>query len=351
MNECINCGLCNVCPTFAVEKIESTSPRGKIILSKRGRIDERIVRDFFKCTVCGLCEVVCPVNLKLVELWEKKREEFVEKKFAPLPIHKKLQEITLKYFNPYSGQPEKRASWLDFSVGNSKTLYFAGCTASYKLQNIARSSARVLRELGVEFTILGSSEFCCGSPFLRTGQRNVGRLLFEKNFRAWQRAGIEEVITSCPGCFKTISHDYPKLARELGYEFEIEVKHISMILADNIKGDLGIRATYHDPCHLGRHMNVYEEPRKVIRRAGIDLVEMERNREYSLCCGAGGGLRSQFREISISICEERIKEALSTGANVMITSCPFCEYNFTRVGGKRIKVYDLSEIAEMTLFR
>ncbi|MEM4712189.1 MAG: heterodisulfide reductase-related iron-sulfur binding cluster, partial [Archaeoglobaceae archaeon] len=156
---------------------------------------------------------------------------------------------------------------------------------------------------------------------------------------------------SCPGCFRTISRDYPKLAKELGYEFEIEVKHISMVLADKIKGDLGIKATYHDPCHLGRHMNVYEEPRKVIKRAGIDLVEMERNREYSLCCGAGGGLRSQFREISVAICEERIREALSTGTNVLITSCPFCEYNFTRVGGKRIKVYDLSEIAEMTLFR
>ncbi|MFN3383947.1 MAG: (Fe-S)-binding protein [Archaeoglobaceae archaeon] len=351
MNECIKCGLCNVCPTFSVEKIESTSPRGKIILSKQGKIDERIVRDFFKCTICGLCEVICPVNLKLTDFWETRREEFVEKKLAPLPIHKKLGEITLRYFNPYSGEPEKRASWLDFELENSKTLYFAGCTASYKLQNIAKSSARVLKELGLDFTVLGSSEFCCGSPFLRTGRRDIGRILFEKNYRAWKRAGIEEIITSCPGCFKTISNDYPKFAKELGYEFDLEVKHISTILAENVEGNLGIKATYHDPCHLGRHMKVYEEPRKVIRRVGIDLLEMGRNREYSICCGAGGGLRSQFKELSIAICEERIREALSTGASILITSCPFCEYNFKKVGGKRIKVFDLSEIAEMTLSR
>lgn len=349
MSECVKCGLCNVCPTFRIEKIESVSPRGKIILAEKGRVDKRVVTDFFKCTMCGLCEVVCPANLKLTDFWEKKREEFVEKKLAPLPIHKKLREITLKFFNPYSGQPEKRASWLDFEVGNSRTLYFAGCTASYKLQNIAKSSAKVLKELGLDFTVLGPLEYCCGSPFLRSGQKDVARLLFEKNYRAWRRARIEEIITSCPGCFKTISQDYPKFAKELGYEFEVEVKHISEVLAERVKGDLGIRATYHDPCHLGRHMKVYEEPRKVIRRAGIDLVEMERNREYSLCCGAGGGLRSQFKEISIAICEERIAEAISTGTNVLITSCPFCEYNFIKVGGKRVRVYDLSEIAEMTL--
>ena len=346
--DCIRCGLCNVCPVFRVEKLESVSPRGKIIVSKS--IDSRIARDFFKCSICGLCEVVCPVNLKLTEFWEKKREELFEKKLAPLPIHKKLREMTFRDFNPYGGKQEKRAEWLEFPVGKSRTLYFAGCTASYRLQNMAKASAMALKELGIEFTVLGPEEYCCGSPFLRTGQKDIGRFLFEKNIRAWQKAGVEEILTSCPGCYKTISQDYPRFARELGYSFEFEVKHVSMIFSKLAKGKLGFKATYHDPCHLGRHMGIYEEPRDAIRRCGIKLVEMERNREFALCCGAGGGLRSQFKEISIAICEERIREALSTGTDILITSCPFCEYNFTRTGKERIKVFDLSEIVCMTLF-
>ncbi|MDW7990043.1 MAG: heterodisulfide reductase-related iron-sulfur binding cluster [Archaeoglobaceae archaeon] len=351
MKECIKCGMCNICPVFRVEKLESVSPRGKLILMSEGnkKIDTRIVNDVFKCSVCGLCEIVCPTSLKLTEFWEKKREELFEKKLAPLPIHKKLRETAFRDFNPYGGKPEKRSEWLEFQVGKSKTIYFAGCTASYKLQNVAKSSAKALKELGINFTILDSSEFCCGSPFLRTGQKDVGRFLFEKNFLAWKKAGIEEIITSCPGCYRTISQDYPRFAKELGYEFEIDVMHISSVFAGRVKGKLEFTATYHDPCHLGRHMGIYEEPRKVIKNSGVKIVEMERNRELSLCCGAGGGLRSQFKEISTTICEERIKEILSTGTNIVITSCPFCEYNFIKIGGNLIRVLDLSEIVEMTL--
>lgn len=351
MKECIKCGLCNICPVFRVEKIESVSPRGKIIIlneiDKKIKIDAQLLKDFYKCSLCGLCEVYCPAGIRLTEFWEKKREEFVERKMAPLSVHKKLRDMTYRDFNPYGGKQERRAEWLEFSVGKSKTLYFAGCTASYKLQNIAKATANVLNKLGIEFTVLGSSEFCCGSPFLRTGQKDLGRFLFEKNIRAWQKAKIEEIITSCPGCYKTIAENYPKMAKNLGYDFNFEIKHISMVFSE-VKGNLGFKATYHDPCHLGRHMGVYEEPRRVIRNVGVKLVEMDRNREFSLCCGAGGGLRSQFKEISIAICEERIKEAISK-ADTLITSCPFCEYNFSRVGKDRIRVLDLSELVEMSL--
>ena len=347
--ECIKCGLCNVCPVFRIERLESVSPRGKIMLSKN--VDARIARDFFKCSICGLCEIFCPMNLKLTDFWERKREELFKKNLAPLPMHRKLREITFRNFNPYGGEPEKRAEWLEFRVDKSRTLYFAGCTASYKLQNIAKASSRALKELGIDFTVLGSFEFCCGSPFLRVGQKDLGKFLFEKNILAWERAGIEEIITSCPGCYKTISQDYPKFAKELGYSFDFEVKHISVIFSELASGDLGFSATYHDPCHLGRHMGIYDEPRNAIKKSGIKLIEMERSRELSLCCGAGGGLRSQFREISMAICEERINEILSTGTNVVITSCPFCEYNFIKTGKGRIKVFDLSEIIEMTLSR
>ncbi|MCS7144959.1 MAG: (Fe-S)-binding protein [Archaeoglobaceae archaeon] len=354
--DCIKCGLCNICPVFRVERSESVSPRGKIILLseiKRGsiKLDARIVKEIYKCSVCGVCSLVCPANLDLIKLWEEVREEFVNKKIAPLPIHRKVRDITYREFNPYGGDQQKRAEWLDLSIEKSRTLYFAGCTASFKAQNIAKATAKTLKNLGIEFTVLGAKEFCCGSPFLRTGQIDVAKMLFTKNIKVWQSEGIKEIITSCPGCYKSIKEEYPKFAKEVKIEFNIEVKHISSVFAKLMKkeGKLELIATYHDPCHLGRHMGVYEEPREVIRKAGIKLVEMERNREFSLCCGAGGGLRTQFKEIAMAIAEERIREALETGTNVIITSCPFCEYNLSRVGGSRVRVLDLSEIAEKTI--
>ena len=350
---CIKCGLCNICPVFRAEKLESLSPRGKIIILseiKKGKmkLDARIVKDIYKCSVCGICSIVCPANLDLVKFWEEIRRELVEKKIAPLSVHRKVRDITYRDFNPYGGEQQKRSDWLEFKVEKSRTLYFAGCTASFKAHNIARSTANALKKLGVEFTVLGPQEYCCGSPFIRTGQRDISKMLFTKNLRVWQREGIEEIITSCPGCYKTIKEDYMKFAEEARIEFSFEVKHVSTVFAElmNREGKLDLAATYHDPCHLGRHMGVYEDPREVIRRAGVKLVEMERNRKFALCCGAGGGLRTQFREIAMAIAEERIREALETGTNVIITSCPFCEYNLSRVGGNRIRVLDLSEIVE-----
>ncbi|MCS7144990.1 MAG: (Fe-S)-binding protein, partial [Archaeoglobaceae archaeon] len=306
--DCIKCGLCNVCPVFRVEKSESASPRGKLILLseiRRGaiKLDVRIAKEIYKCSVCGICSVVCPSGLDLVDFWESIREEFVNKKLAPLPVHRKVRDITYRESNPYGGDQQKRAEWLEFNVGKSRTLYFAGCTASFKAQNIAKATANALKNLGLEFTVLGAQEFCCGSPFLRTGQKDIVKMLFTKNIKAWRKEGIEEIITSCPGCYKTLKEDYPKFAEEAKIDFNFEIKHVSTVFAELIKREKNLEfvATYHDPCHLGRHMGIYEAPREVIRRSGISLVEMERNREFSLCCGAGGGLRTQFKEIAMAI--------------------------------------------------
>ncbi|WP_456329143.1 (Fe-S)-binding protein [Archaeoglobus sp.] len=355
--KCSKCGYCTTCPTYKIEGWETVSPRGKIQLTLKYldgdiEIDQRVVKDIFKCSVCGLCQEVCPVELPLIDFWEELRRELVRKGMAPLSVHRKLREITFRNYNPYSGDQEKRGEWADFEIKPAKTLYFAGCTASFRLQNLAKSTASVLNKLGIDFTIAGKNEYCCGSPFLRTGQKDVVEKLFEKNFRYWQKAGIERIITSCPGCYRTLSLDYPKIAEEKGYEFNIEVVHTVSIL-DKMgvfeKSDITAKATYHDPCHLGRHMGMYEEPRNVIRKLGIDFVEMERNRERALCCGAGGGLRSQFPEISFEIGRQRVLEAMETGAEYLITCCPFCEYHLSKSAeklGNKIKVVDLVEIAE-----
>lgn len=354
---CSRCGYCNVCPTYRVEGWESVSPRGKIqialsFLNGNIKIDARTVKDIFKCSVCGLCEEVCPIDLPLIDFWEELRYVMSKNGYAPLSVHKKLKEITYRYFNPYSGDQDRRDEWVNFEIKPSKTLYFAGCTASFKLQNLAKATANALNKLGIEFTIAGRNEYCCGSPFLRTGQKDIFEKLFEKNIRYWERAGIERIITSCPGCYRTISRDYPRIAEEKGREFNIEVVHTVSILERMGRFEeveKKVKGTYHDPCHLGRHMGMYDEPRNVIRKLGIEFVEMERTKEYSLCCGAGGGLRSQFKEISFEIGKQRVLEAMETGAEYLITCCPFCEYHLSKSAeklGNKIKVVDLVEIAE-----
>lgn len=311
-----------------VERIESVSPRGKLKYIDRRSISIRLLKDFYKCTSCGLCELICQYKLKLTKIWEEKREKLVSSgKY--LPAHKKIADITLFYGNPYGESQDMRTSL----KSESGTLYFVGCMSSFKVKSIAESAMKVLKLLGIEFTTLGKDEICCGSTMIRTGFKEVAEKLFIKNVRNWQKMRVERIITSCPGCYRTIKKDYPIFAERKEIDFNFEVFHITQILDKELKNfnlNLGT-ATYHDPCHLGRHSGIFDEPRNVLKKIGYEIVEMERNREFSACCGAGGGLRAQFPEISKKIALDRVREAKNTGAKVLVTSCPFCVYQFDKV--------------------
>ncbi|MDI9646577.1 MAG: (Fe-S)-binding protein [Archaeoglobales archaeon] len=356
---CIRCGYCSACPVYRTEPIESISPRGKLRLLDKMKIkdlDARLVKDIYKCSLCGLCEVVCQAELPLTDYWERVREELVNTNKS-LPTHKKISEIALLYGNPYGAEQKDRTAWLsklDLKNRKSNTLYFAGCMASFRLQKIAISTADILDKLGIEFSVGGSEEYCCGSPFLRTGFKNTAEKFFEKNFKVWSKLGVERIITSCPGCYKTISRDYPEIAEKKRVDFNFEVLHITTLLDKELNyiGRDEKIATFHDPCHLGRHMKLYEEPRRVIKKSGFKIVEMERNREYALCCGAGGGLKTQFKEISITIGRERIMEAKRTTAELLLTSCPFCVHQLSKSSEKfnvGIKVLDIVEAVNSVL--
>ncbi|MDO5859220.1 (Fe-S)-binding protein [Methanobrevibacter sp.] len=210
-------------------------------------------------------------------------------------------------------------------------LYFRGCTAREKQTAIGEATERLLEIAGVDFHIL-EDEKCCGSVLLRTGFIDDAKNQIEKN------TGIlkgEKIITSCAGCYKTLKDDYEGL----------DVIHISQLLDELIsdgklkvsKKDLDV--TYHDSCHLGRHCNVFDEPRNVIRSAA-NLVEMENSHENSLCCGAGGGVKSAYPEIADQMASTRISQAKETGCGILITSCPFCKLNLEN---DDLKVLDLTE--------
>ena len=210
-------------------------------------------------------------------------------------------------------------------------LYFRGCTAREKETSIQKATEKLLDIAGVDYHIL-EDEKCCGSVLLRTGFFNEAQRQIEKNTEVLKG---EKIITSCAGCYKTLKDDYEGL----------DVIHISQLLDELIrdgklnleKGELDV--TYHDSCHLARHMEVFDQPRNVIG-ALANLVEMENNRENSLCCGAGGGVKSAYPEIATQMAKTRIGQAMDTGCKTLVTACPFCKLNLSN---DELEVLDLTE--------
>ncbi len=219
-------------------------------------------------------------------------------------------------------------------------IYFRGCVAREKLNNIAETTEKILKDAGVDYKIL-DNEKCCGSFLLRTGFTSDAEEVMKNTLK---EIGEEKIITSCAGCYKTFKEDYSQV---LGVE--LDVVHTSQFFNDLIKKGkikpllLDKKVTYHDPCHLGRHLEEYEAPREILENIA-HLVEMERNKEKSRCCGAGGGVRAAFPEITENIAKMRIKDAEDVEAEIIVTSCPFCLLNLKSVSKDDKKVLDLSEI-------
>jgi Fe-S oxidoreductase len=202
-------------------------------------------------------------------------------------------------------------------------IYFRGCVAREKLQKVAMATEEILKEAGIDYQLL-DNEGCCGSVLLRTGfQEDALKIMLE----TLKDIGEEKVLVSCAGCYRAFKKDYPEILGK-----EVDVVHTSQLFADLIKeGKIQPhvteeRVTYHDPCHLGRHMGEYQAPRQVLEETAI-LVEMDRNRQRSRCCGAGGGVKSAFPETSHKIARMRLEDAEKTGAELLVTCCPFCILN------------------------
>lgn len=210
-------------------------------------------------------------------------------------------------------------------------LYFRGCTAREKESSIADATEKLLKSAGVDYHIL-EDEKCCGSVLLRTGFEKEAEEQMKKNMADFKD---ETIITSCAGCYKTLSQDYEGL----------DVIHISQLLKNLIdegklnleKSDLNV--TYHDSCHLARHCGVFNPPRDVIKEVA-NLCEMKNIKEESTCCGAGGGVKSAYPQIAENLANFKIKEAKDTGVDMLITACPFCKLNLEDKG---VDVLDLTE--------
>jgi len=371
LNACVQCGYCiSVCEAHGQTPWESVTPRGKIYylrqidlkalglmdkaLGRKVEVNPYFVDAMYKCTGCGNCEAVCHAHIPLVELWETMRTWMVEQGVAPLPAHKSMAEKVAEVHNPYGEDPAKRGDWWPKEVPKydaPDVIFFAGCTGSYRQQGIPQTGVRVLNRAGVRMNILGADEWCCSSPLLRTGTKKESLACAERVVEKADGMGAKDMVMTCSGCYKTISTDFGKYYAKVGQNVYHFSQYAEMLIKDRklpLNHEFNHTVTYHDPCHLGRHMGVYDAPRNVLKAIkGVKLVEMERSRENSRCCGAGGGYKSQFNNFAVRIASERIRDAEATGAEILVTCCPFCVVNLmqgAKAIGSKMKVMDLSDV-------
>ena len=221
----------------------------------------------------------------------------------------------------------------------------------------------LLKKLGVNFTILGLEEWCCGSPLFRVGARKVAEEQGRHNIEVIEKIGAKSVIFSCAGCYRTFRTDYQEIFGNLKFNLLHITEFLSQLIKEGkvkITKELKMKVTYHDPCHIVRHLAhlgrkapLIEQPREILKSIpGVEFVEMERNKLNAFCCGAGGGLRAGFTEQSLELASERIREAEKTGCETLVSSCPFCYRNLTDAIKKlnsKMAMYDVTELLDMVL--
>jgi Fe-S oxidoreductase/nitrate reductase gamma subunit len=371
---CMRCGRCvTACPSagagepFAPRDFVQAmrhalwhehSPLGDIRFLSRGEESE-VDKKFWYCTTCRACLEICPVYGATFDAVMKKRVLAVEEGTqVPVLMNQTLEKL-FKYDNPWESSKKKRGAWAkeldlpDLSKKGTEAdlCYFVGCTTSFDdtAQEIARSFSKILQIAGVHFGILGKKEPCCGDIARRAGELGLFEEQMEKCVDLFDQCGITDVVTSSPHCFHTFQNEYP--------EAPFRSRHYTLVLRELIaqgklpfKKGMNATVTYHDPCYLGRHNRIFDEPREIISSIpGLKMVEMTHHRADSLCCGGGGGRMWQDLDGEVKMSEVRIREAEATGAQILITACPLCRIMLgdgCKVAGleKSLRIMDLNEL-------
>jgi len=354
---CFQCGLCDaVCPWNKVLKFSMR----KIVREAAFGLTDIESEDIWRCTSCGRCPQQCPRDVKQIESGVSLRRIATEYGVFPKSVTpiRAVKGSLVGEGNPLSEERSKRADWAKghsvktFSEG-MEILYFPGCYLSYdpRLKKVAVATAGILNKAGVDFGILGVKENCCGESVRKTGDEEVFKRLAKDNIKTFIDSGVRKILVSSPHCYHTFKNEYPE------FMVNFEVVHISQYLFElindgrlKIAGEYGKKVTWHDPCYLGRHNGIYDEPRDVLKKIpGLELIEMLESREDSLCCGGGGGRIWMETPKEERFCDLRMEQVIEAGAEVLATSCPYCITNFedsrlTMGLEDKIEVKDITEI-------
>ena len=400
MESCNHCGQCRfilgpkmkgweyaeVCPAYQRYRYDSYSGQGLIniaqeLLEGTLKYEDDLLARIYTCTTCGACDINCKSvrDMEVLDTIPALRAKCVEDGRGPMPQHKEYERHVSDQHNIYGRPHNRRFDWVPEGLSPSKrasAAYFVGCTTSYLYPGIARDTAKILKAGGMDFKLMYGEEYCCGAPLWRTGQRDAAIKLAQHNLNAIKELGINTLIMSCAECYGTFRGFYPRVAK-----LDFEVLHISEVVRKLLEEgklrpakNLDMKVTYHDPCLLGRLSEpyipwsgeikpyglhdppkqwrrgthgVYEAPRQVLRSIrGIELLEMTRNEENGFCCGGGGGVPAAFPDFALWTAKERIDEAVSTGAEAIVSSCPFCQSSFERAG---FRYHDFCELVARAL--
>jgi Fe-S oxidoreductase len=354
---CYQCGLCDtVCPW---NRVRIFSIR-KIIREATFGLTEIESEDIWRCTTCGRCPQECPRGVKQIDIGVSLRRIATEYGVFPTSV-KPIRTISAGLSaqgNPFGEERNSRANWAEglsvkpFAEG-MEVLYFPGCYPSYdpRLKKVARATAEILTKAGVDFGILGEKESCCGESIRKTGDEELFRRLAKENIRTFIDQGVKKILVSSPHCYHTFKNEYPE------FMVNFEVVHSSQYLFELIDAgrltltkDYRKNITYHDPCYLGRHNGIYDEPRAVLQKVpGLELAEMPDSREKSLCCGGGGGRIWMETPKEERFSDLRLNQAKGIGAEVLATCCPYCITNFedSRVNMEYEDVLEIKDITEI----
>ena len=388
------------CPSIEYNRFQPYSAGGRLaaalsLLEGGSEYTERFIDITFNCLLCGSCDVTCKVcryNMEPLEAMHELRFKFVEDGQL-LPEHMMVIEGLRKEDNMLMKLKADRGKWAEglgiknLAEEKAKVVFHAGCHLDYGEGpgSNAEAAVSLLNRAGIDFGIMGKDESCCGGRAYRIGYRGEFTKFAQNNIEAWTKAGANTVVTACSDCYHTFKRLYP----EVGSRFEVLhiVEFVDRLIKEGkikFSKRIPIKVTYHDPCHLGRQgepyvswkgkekkirgqmvvydppkpryngaWGIYEPPRDVLRAIpGLELVEMERIREYAWCCGAGGGVIDAYPQFSSWTAMERIEEAQSSGAEALVSACPWCEKNFSdaiRADKADMKVYDVLELVQQAI--
>jgi Fe-S oxidoreductase len=352
MASCTECGRCqSQCPTWhtdkplspkllimamrdhALTKVESDAPTSSVISSDV----------LWSCTSCGACVQECPVDIEHVDhIMNMRRYQVLVESEFPTELGATFRNLE-KAGNPWGANRNDRDAWIaecDFPVrliegqipDDVEYLFWVGCAGAYekKKKKTTKAVAELMHMAGVSFGVLGKRETCTGDPARRAGNEFLYQILARENIETFKEVfgdrGVKKVVVTCPHCFTTIGRDYG----QQGYE--LEMMHHTQLLNELVKSKKLVPVppttsksiTYHDPCYLGRHNQIYQPPRELLESTGVTITEMPRNKERSFCCGAGGGRMWQEEKLGSQINMNRVDEAIATGVQEIAVGCPFC---------------------------
>ena len=382
LDACTQCGECMTwCQAYAESPSDLAPPMARLQDLKRllksenslpvlsrllgppklsGQEIDDLSSDIFRCTLCARCTAACPVRIDLRALWLSAREEMIGRGHYPSKLGQVSAAIAEQH-NVVNYPNDERALWVDYMADapedcyqrpQAKVVYFVGCIASFSpaAQSIPEAFVQVLTKAGVDFTILGEREHCCGFPLIAAGKRSEAEALIQHNAEMIRHVGATTVVFTCPSCYLTWKSEYRSLLPDVTFVHSVQFI-LSLIKEGKIRlKSAGLKVTYHDPCDLGRNAGEFAAPRRILRdMPDGELVEASANRDRSLCCGGGGDLEISDPNLAATMASRSLGAFEATGANVLVTACQQCKRMFQNAkekSGARIGILDLVELVQ-----